>query len=118
VFFKQDLCIKKDLESSKPNLIWERYFLHSRTFREGQLISRSRIFVRQNYFLELDLATGCGSALLKAILCKGLSVKDIRSQKWFVQGGHFSDKGGRVLQLQTSALFGAKTSKILKFIVW
>jgi len=42
------------------------------------------------------------------IVNKGLFIKDIRSQGegGFVQCGHFSDKG--ILQMRTSALFGAK----------
>jgi len=34
-----------------------------------------------------------------------------------IQCGHFSDKMGKVLQMRASALFGAKTSDFLKFMV-
>jgi len=47
---------------------------------------------------------------------KGLSIKDVRTQGGgVVQCGHFVDKG--VLQMRMSALFGAKTSDFLKFMV-
>jgi len=51
---------------------------------------------------------------------KGPSIKDVRSQgEWgFVQCGHFADKRGvGVLQLRTSALFGAKNSDFSKSMV-
>jgi len=34
-----------------------------------------------------------------------------------VQCGHFTDKGEGVLQMRTSALFGAKTPQFSKFMV-
>jgi len=47
---------------------------------------------------------------------KGPSIKDVRSQGRgrFDQCGHFSDKGEGVLQMRTSALFGAKDLEFFK----
>jgi len=52
-----------------------------------------------------------------AWLCLGFVHKRRQQLEGVVQCGHFADKGGRVLQMRTSALFGAKTSDFLKFMV-
>jgi len=52
----------------------------------------------------------------------GLSIKDVRSrgEGEFVQCGHLADKGGgRVLQMRTSKLFGAKNTGFFEnYSVW